>query len=52
MKEAKIYWLFNDQSVAHIKGRPFQCTAIAWKFEAHHDWHYDMGISPNNYYKS
>ena len=49
MKEQKIYWLFADGSIAHIKGRPFS-KAIAWKFELHHKWNYNMTMQPQNYY--
>jgi hypothetical protein len=50
MKNKPIYWLFSDNSSAHIVGRPFSAKAIAWKFEAHCPWNYDMSNAPMNYY--
>lgn len=51
MKSSKIWWLFNDNSVAYIDGRPFQSKAIAWKLEKDHPWNYNMLNSPQNYFK-
>ena len=51
LKENKIYWLFEDGSIAHIYGKPFQFKPIAWKFESEHNWNYNLINSPSNYYK-
>jgi hypothetical protein len=50
IKEQKIYWLFSDNSIAHIKGKPFSNKPIAFKLNYYHNWNYDIFKAPNNYY--
>lgn len=51
MKNSRIYWLFDDNSIAYIIGTPIFTKPIAFKFENHHSWNYNYNDFPINYYK-